>query len=185
MGGTLAGDGRDCSIGTLGSGGVDGGGMAVRGGGLPLLGPHVGPGAWGDGVAAAYRPAVGCPTGARGTDPGPGAIARGARGITGTYFRKNFLFRRVIRPEPSTRTTYWSNWRTSTTIPVLSHLVGWGPVWFWMRTQSPTTKGGSMRVCSVKRSEVRIWRLRKASTHVAGGNRAMCRGAGISLGERG
>ena len=33
-----------------------------------------------------------------------------------------------------------------------------------MRTQSPTTKGGSMRVCSVRRSEVRIWRLRKASS---------------------
>ena len=73
---------------------------------------------------------------------GPGARASGARGTTGRYLRRNFLFRRVTRPEPSTRTTYWSNWCTSTTIPVLSHLVGWGPVWFWMRTQSPTTSGG-------------------------------------------
>ena len=71
---------------------------------------------------------VGCATGG-GTETaiGPGAITRGARFTTGRYFRKNFLFRSVTRPDPSTLTTYWSNWRTSMTLPVLSHLVGLGP----------------------------------------------------------
>ena len=60
----------------------------------------------------------------------PGTIMMGVREMTGVYFLRNFLLRRVKRSEPSTRTTYWSNCRTSTTMPVLSHLVGWGPVWF-------------------------------------------------------
>ncbi len=46
--------------------------------------------------------------------------------MTGTYFWRNFRFRSVTRPEPSTCITYWSNWRISTPIPVLSHLVGFG-----------------------------------------------------------
>ena len=95
---------------------------------------------------------------------GPGHMARGARGMTGRNLRKNFLLRKVTRPEPSTLTTYWSNWRTSTTIPVLSHLVGWGPVWFWIRTQSPMTKGGRTRVWAVRRSAVRMCRFRRASS---------------------
>ena len=37
-------------------------------------------------------------------------------------------------------------------IPVLSHFVGCGPVWFWIRTVSPTANGGRRRVCSVHRS---------------------------------
>ena len=61
----------------------------------------------------------------------PGTIMMGVREMTGVYFLRYFLLQRVTRPEPSTRTTYWSNCRTSTTMPVLSHLVGWGPVWFW------------------------------------------------------
>ena len=34
------------------------------------------------------------------------------------------------------------------TMPVLSHFVGWGPVWFWIRTWLLTAKGGSRLVCS-------------------------------------
>ena len=37
---------------------------------------------------------------------GVGNEVIGDLGITGTYRRKNFLFRRVILPEPSTLTTY-------------------------------------------------------------------------------
>ena len=37
---------------------------------------------------------------------------------------------KVTLPEPSTFTAYWSNWRTSMTEPVMSHLVGSWPVLF-------------------------------------------------------
>ena len=50
-------------------------------------------------------------------------VSRGGGLYTGVYCRRNFLLRRVILPEQSMRTTYWSYWRTSTTTPVLSHLV--------------------------------------------------------------
>ena len=69
-------------------------------------------------------------------------------GCTGTYFLRNLQLRRVTLPEPSMCVTYWSNWRTSMTTPVLSHLVGLGPDWFWIRTWLPTAKGGSVLVCS-------------------------------------
>ena len=39
----------------------------------------------------------------------PGTESIGDRLMTGTYFLRNFLFLSVIRPEPSTLTTYWSN----------------------------------------------------------------------------
>ena len=42
----------------------------------------------------------------------------------GVIFFKNFLFRSVILPEPSTLTIYWSCSLTSTTTPVMSHLDG-------------------------------------------------------------
>ena len=48
--------------------------------------------------------------------------------------------------------------------PVLSHLLGWGPVWFCTRTKSPTASGGRRFVCSAHVSAVRTWRLRKASS---------------------
>ena len=70
----------------------------------------------------------------------------------------------VILPEPSTRTAYWSNCRTSMMLPVLSHLVGCGPVWFWIRTWLPTFSGGSRLVCSDHLSDARMCRLRKASS---------------------
>ena len=55
-------------------------------------------------------------------------VRRGGGVCTGTYLLKNFRLRRVVLPDPSTRTTYWSNWRTSIMTPVLSHLVGCWPV---------------------------------------------------------
>lgn len=61
-------------------------------------------------------------------------VIREGTGYTGIYFLRNFLLRSVTRPEPSTLTTYWSNWRTSITSPVLSHFNGCGPTWFWTRT---------------------------------------------------
>lgn len=96
-------------------------------------------------------------------------VSRGGGGLvcTGKYFSRNLWLRVVILPEPSTRTTYWSNWRTSITTPVLSHFVGYGPVWFWMRTWLPTARGGSLLVCSDHPSTAVMWRFRRASSLVA------------------
>ena len=84
--------------------------------------------------------------------------------MTGTYFLKNFRFLNVTWPEPSIRMTYWSNWRTSTTIPDLSHLVALGPLWFCNLTQSPTLRGGRCWVCSSNRSHIFSCLLRSASS---------------------
>ena len=35
-------------------------------------------------------------------------VRRGGGLLTGRYWRRNFLLRRVIRPDPSMRMTYWS-----------------------------------------------------------------------------
>ena len=48
----------------------------------------------------------------------------------GVNFLKYCRFLRVNLPEPSTFTTYWWNWRTSTTVPVRSQRFGWLPVRF-------------------------------------------------------
>ena len=50
--------------------------------------------------------------------------------MTGLYFLRNFLFRKVTMPEPSTRMThtYWSNCRALIKVLVLSHFVGCGPI---------------------------------------------------------
>ena len=37
---------------------------------------------------------------------------------TGMYFLRNFLFLSVWLPDPSILIRYWSNWRTSMTMPV-------------------------------------------------------------------
>ena len=79
-------------------------------------------------------------------------------------FRRHFRFRNVTRPDPSTRTRYWSNWRTSTMQPVLYHLVGLCPVWFCILTLSPTLSWGSLSVCSVSLSAIFMWRFRRASS---------------------
>ena len=97
----------------------------------------------------------------------PSITEGGGAGYTGTYCLRNFLFRSVTLPEPSTRITYWSNCRTSTTTPVLSHLRGWGPIWFCTRTWSPTVRGGSRLVCSDQRSALLMWRFRSASSRAA------------------
>ena len=92
------------------------------------------------------------------------SIWRGCLGsITGMNFRRNFLFRRVTLPDPSIRTTYWSNWRTST-VPVLSHRFGSGPLWFWTLTWSLTANGGIATMCSESPSAPLMCRLRRASS---------------------
>ena len=85
-------------------------------------------------------------------------------GYTGMYFLRNFQLRSVTLPEPSMRITYWSYWQTSITRPVLSHFLGWSPVWFCTRTVSPTLSEGTRWVCSAQRSAAFMWRLRRASS---------------------
>ena len=60
------------------------------------------------------------------------------RGVVG---RRNFLFLRLSLPDPSIRMVYCLCGRVSITIPVLSHLRGFGPVWFWTFTVCPTLSG--------------------------------------------
>ena len=66
---------------------------------------------------------------------------------TGRYLLRNLQFLMVILPDPSTHITYWSYCLTSTMIPVLSDHVGCGPVWFWILTLSPITRGGKPFGC--------------------------------------
>ena len=44
----------------------------------------------------------------------------------GVTFLRNFLFLSVCLPDLSILTSYWWNWCTSMTMPVLSHLFEWG-----------------------------------------------------------
>ena len=90
-----------------------------------------------------------------------GEWINGALAMCGVYRRS------VTRPDPSTRTTYWSNCRTSTTIPVRSHLVGFGPTRFYSLTQLPISSGGRTRVCSDSRSCVLMCRTRSASSRAS------------------
>ena len=86
------------------------------------------PGGGVDGIGASGWMGAGGPVVAMGmTD---GEFINEALAMCGVYRRRDFLLRSVTRPAPSTRTTYWSNCRTSTTIPVRSHLVGCGPTRF-------------------------------------------------------
>ena len=55
-------------------------------------------------------------------------VKRLAGVCTGTYFRRNFRLRSVMRLDPSTQIAYWSYWCTSITTPALSHFRGWRPV---------------------------------------------------------
>ena len=84
--------------------------------------------------------------------------------VYGTNRRRNFLFRSVRRPEPSTLTKYWSNCRTSTTTPVRSHLRYSVPIWFCIRTWSPMRSGSRHFVCSESVSIARAWRRRNPSS---------------------
>ena len=67
--------------------------------------------------------------------------------MKGEQCLRYLLLRRVHCPEPSMRMRYWSWGRTSVTSPVLSHLVGWFPVWFCTRTWSPILRSWSGLVC--------------------------------------
>ena len=58
---------------------------------------------------------------------GMGVVSSVWRGV---YRRRKRRFHVVRRPDPSVLTEYWWYYRTSTTVPVLSHLVGWCPVWY-------------------------------------------------------
>ena len=86
---------------------------------------------------------------------------------TGTYWHRNLQLHRVTLPEPSIRTLYWSNCQTSITTSFLSHLVGCGPVWFWIRTWLLTLRSGSRLVCSVHRSAAFMCLFRSASSLAA------------------
>ena len=58
--------------------------------------------------------------------------------------RRNCLFLVVSLLDPSILTTYLSLSPTAMTVPVLPHLVGLLPDWFWTRHTSPITKGGNI-----------------------------------------
>ena len=49
--------------------------------------------------------------------------------------------------DPETFTKYWSKSLVSTTAPLWSHLVGLLPVWFWMKTLSPTCSDSQGLAC--------------------------------------
>ena len=66
----------------------------------------------------------------------------------GEKLLKNLLFLNVSRPVPSTLTVYWSCSFASTSPPVLSHLLGWLPTWFCMKTFVPIARVGNFLVCS-------------------------------------
>ena len=88
-------------------------------------------------------------------------VYQGRQSSTGLYFLRNLLLQMLSQPKPSTCTTYWSNWQISMMRPVLSHLVGCGPVWLWMGTWSPTARGGSLLVCSVNLSAAFVCLIRR------------------------
>ena len=77
---------------------------------------------------------------------------------------RNFLFLKDILPDPSIFTLYWLNGRTSTTVPDLSHLRGWGPDWFCTMTTFDTVSMVSSLVCSVSRSSCFTCLLARASS---------------------
>lgn len=83
----------------------------------------------------------------------------------GTYFLRNLRLRIVIRPEPCTRITYWTNCQTFMTVPARFHILRWDPFWFSRRTSS-TDKGGNCFVCSLRSSCALWWRFLKASSRV-------------------
>ena len=93
-------------------------------------------------------------------------VVVGWDGMTGMYFLGNFLLRVDIRPEPSILTTYWSYCLTSIIVPVLSHFVGWAPIWFSTLTLSPTFRDVSHLVCSDHLSTVHMCLFLRASSHV-------------------
>ena len=57
-------------------------------------------------------------------------VRRGCGAWMGIYLLRNLRLRMVILPDPSRRTTCWSNWWTSMMTPFLFHLLGCGPELF-------------------------------------------------------
>ena len=99
------------SCGSVGAAGVDGGSSLGR--------------------LASDRVGVGGLSGALGASGSGRNCMGGASSVwRGVYRRRKRRFRVVRRPDPSVLTEYWWYCMTSTTVPVLSHLVGWRPVWF-------------------------------------------------------
>jgi len=99
-------------------------------------------------------------TGSAGTATGStGFIMLCAYGVS---FLRNLLFLSVSLPDPSTLTTYWSWSLSSTTTPVMSHLDGWLPTWFWTNTLSPTASLGRALVFLLSLSMLAMERLARA-----------------------
>ena len=144
-----------------GGGGVPGNGWLGGGAGVPgngwLRGVARVPGnGWRGGVA-------GCVVGLGGTG-GWGWGRRRCRGWSGggmgvVFLLRYWRLRVVVLPLLSILTWYWWYCMTSTTTPVLSHLVGWCPVWFCISTLSPRLRGERPLVCSVQRFLPRCWRF--------------------------
>ena len=104
----------------LGSG-VGGGWEGVGGGGGVEGGGGLGDGSGGVGVGNIVSPSC------EPLDVGAGGclgVVGGCLLVYGVIFLKNFLFLNVMRPEPSILMTYWSCSLTSTTTPVMCHLLG-------------------------------------------------------------
>ena len=128
--GSSAGAGGSSGAGGEACGGGDESGDSNAGAGGAPSGPGEGealgcpcrPGGTGGGEAAGCGVAgCGSLAGMRCSD---GRETTGRLSTAGVYLRRNLRLRSVTLPDPSTRTTYWWNWRTSITMPVLSHLVG-------------------------------------------------------------
>ena len=127
-------DGVVTAVGASGDGGRrDGAWRATSGAGAGPAGV-VGSMAGGDGNIGGIVSGVTRVVGAS-LIPRPISIGRGGSGeVHGVNFLRKRRLRSVMRPDPSTLTWYWSCCLTSTTVPVLPHLFGCCPVWFWMRT---------------------------------------------------
>ena len=69
--------------------------------------------------------------------------------VRGWIFFRCLLFLSLTLLLPSVTTVYYRLFRHSTTLPVVSHLFGFGPVAFCMDTTSPTSNGIWFLVCSL------------------------------------
>ena len=84
----------------------------------------------------------------------------------GWNLRRYFLLPNVSLPVPSTLTAYWSLPLTWTTRPVLSHLRGKRPVWFWMWQWSPSSRGDRCFAFFWRFSDCFVSLVRRVSSHL-------------------
>ena len=84
--------------------------------------------------------------------------------LTQENFLRNFKFRRVTLTDLSTLTRYCLNCLILITKPVLSHLCGLGPIWFWILTSPATCSGGSCWVAIVNLSAILRCCIQRASS---------------------